>query len=151
MNLQGEIVEMWMARMADSEPEQSTPLRGPEPDPFRNPVSYAIRNSLGELWKQLLGDMDADAIDSALDTVVRIRAVQDMSRNQAVGFLGQLRPILRESPAAADLAVLGKRIDQLTLAASEKYTQCREQIAAARRHETERLTRAHRFARKAGA
>jgi|SRR5271157_23814 len=151
MNIDSEILERWIEKIADSHPQHSGALRAPQPDPFRNPVGYAIRKSLAQLWEQLQGDMDPDAIDSALDTVLRIRAVQDMSPSEAVGFVIQLRSILRQVPATFDLVLLENRIDQLTLAAFDKYMQCREQILAARLHESERLSRAHRVAGKAGA
>ena len=151
MTLQQAIVEKWIEQMIESETEPPTALRASEPDPFRNPVAYTIRRSLGQLWEQLQGDMDPMAIDLALDAVVRIRAVQDISPSEAVGFVIQLRSILRQQPAGFDLVLLENRIDGLTLAAFDKYMECREQILAARLHEKERLTRAHRVAGKAGA
>jgi len=137
---QQEIVEKWIERLADSQPQQSTALRTPQPDPFRNPVGYAVRKSLAQLWEELLGDMKPEVIDEALDTILRIRAVQDVSPSEAVGFVDQLRPLLRETRLPLDLALLEARIDRLTLAAHDKYVQCREQIAAVRLHEIERLT-----------
>ena len=91
--------------------------------------------------------MNSDTIDSALDAVLRIRAVQDVSPSQAVGFVIQLRSVLREAPATFDLPLLESRIDQLSLAAFDKYMQCREQAFAARLHEAERLSRTHRLSR----
>jgi hypothetical protein len=147
MNTESDIVEKWIGKVADADPRLSSALRAADPDPFRNPVAYAVRTSLAQLWEQMQGGMDAAAIDSALDTVLRIRAVQDMSPSQAVGFVIQLRSILREAPAAFDLPLLESRIDQLSLAAFDKYMQCREQAFAARLHETERLSRTHRLTR----
>ena len=152
MNPSQEIVEKWIGRMAESHHgDPLAALRAPDPDPFRNPVGHTIRRSLAQLWEQLQGDMDLDAIDSALDAVIRIRAVQDIAPSDAVGFVIQLRSILRQQPAGFDLVLLENRIDQLTLAAFDKYMECREQILAARLHEKERLTRAHRVAGKVGA
>jgi hypothetical protein len=151
MNPEREILEKWIEKLAASHAQNAAALCAPRPDPFRNPVAYAIRKSLAELWEQLQGDMDPGAIDSALDTVLRIRAVQDLSPSHAVGFVTQLRSILRQAPATFDLALLENRIDQLTLAAFDKYMQCRDQLRAARLHETERLTHRHRVAGKAGA
>lgn len=151
MNSRQEIVEKWIEQMIESHAGQAAALRTPDPDPFRNPVSYTIRRSLAQLWKQLQGDMDLDAVDSALDSVVRIRAVQDMRPSEAVGFVIQLRSILRQQPAGFDLVLLENRIDRLALAAFDKYMQCREQILAARLHEKERLTRTDRVAAEAGA
>ena len=151
MNTEKEILEKWIEKLADSHPRNASALRAPKPDPFRNPVGYAIRTSLAQIWEQLQGHMDWNVIDPALDTVLRIRAVQDMSLSQAVGFIIPLRSILRQVPGTFDLALLENRIDQLMLAAFDKYTQCRDQIRAVRLHETERLTRTRRVAGKAGA
>jgi len=151
MNADSEILEKWIEKLADSHPQNAAAPRAPKPDPFRNPVGYAIRTSLEQIWEQLQGGMDQDAIDSALDTILRIRAVQDISPSQAVGFIILLRSILRQVPGTFDLALLENRIDQLMLAAFDKYMQCRDQIRAVRLHETERLTRTRRVAGKAGA
>jgi hypothetical protein len=146
MHPQQEIVEKWIERLADSHPQQSAALRAPQPDPFRNPLGYAVRKGLSQLWEELLGEMKPEVIDQALDTILRIRAVQELSPSEAVGFVDQLRRLLCEAPTPMDRALLEARINQLTLAASHKYMQCREQIAAVRLHETERLTRIHRTA-----
>ena len=151
MNSSSEILEKWIEKVAESHPESAAALRARKPDPFRNPIGYTIRHGLAQLWEQLQGDMDASAIDSALDDVLRIRAVQDMSASEAAGFVTPLRSILRQAPETLDLDLLDGRIDQLARAALEKYMQCRDQIRAARLHETARLTRKHRLIRKAGA
>jgi len=151
MNPEREIVEKWIERLADLHPQSAAALRALQPDPFRNPVGHAIRNGLSQLWEQIQGDMNPDAIDSALDAILRIRAVQTLSPSQAVGFVIELRAILRHAPATFDLVLLENRIDQLALAAFDKYVQCRDQICAVRLHETERLTHRHRVAGKASA
>lgn len=146
-----DIVEKWIERMVESCPEQASTLLVRQPDPFRNPVGYAVRNGLSQLWKQLQDRMDAEAIDCALDAVIRIRALQDISPSEAVGFVFLLRSILREQPEAFDFDFLENRIDQLALAAFDKYMRCHDQILSVRLHEHERMTRPHRFAGKAGA
>jgi len=151
MDAGSEILEKWIEKVADSHPQSAAALRTPKPDPFRNPVGYTIRHGLAQLFEQLQGDMDASAIDSALDNILRIRAVQDMSASEAAGFVTPLRSILPQAPATSDLDLMNSRIDQLTLAAHEKYMQCREQIRAARCHEAARLASRHRLIRKAGA
>lgn len=149
MHTQSEILERWIEKVADSYPEHSAALRAAKPDPFRNPVGYAIRNGLSQLWDQLLGQMDQDTVDRALDTILRIRAVQDVSPSEAMGFVSDLRPLVCRLPSELNRTQLEARIDQLSLVALDKYRQCREQIVAVRIHETERLTHAHRIARKA--
>ena len=151
MNAGSEILEKWIEKVAESHPQSAAALRAPQPDPFRNPIGYTIRNGLAQLWEQLQGDMDPDAIDSALDNILRIRAVQDMPGSEAASFVIPLRAILSQASGTFDLDLLDNRIDRLAQAAWGKYKQCRDQIGAARLHETARLARTHRLIRKAGA
>ncbi len=137
-----QILERWIGSVADAHPEQAAMLRVAEPDPFRNPMAYALRQSLTRLWEQLRGNMDAEVIENALDTLLRIQAVQDVSASEAMDFLVLLRPLLPPLPEA-DIAILHDRLDRLALAAGEKYRQCREQLAAVRAHEKERSARGH--------
>ena len=151
MNAGSEILEKWIEKVAESHPQSAAALRTPKPDPFRNPIAYTIRKGLAQLWEQLQGEMNPDAIDSALDNMLRIRAVQDMSASQAASFVIPLRAILRQVPGTFDLDLLDNRIDQLAPAAWEKYMQCRDQVRAARLHEAARLASRRRLIRKAGA
>lgn len=103
-------------------------------DPFRNPVAHTVRQNLTTLTQQLLGAMDQTAVASALDAIVRLRAVQDFSAAEAVGFVFDLRSLVREasSPIAASL---DQRIDQLALMAFDIYMNCRQQIFELRARE----------------
>ena len=147
MNPEQEILEKWIERFSDSRPEPATALCSAQPDPFRNPVGYTIRQGLSQLWEQLLREMDPDTVDAALDSILRIRAVQDVSPNEAVRFVADLRPLLGQLPSELDRTLVEGRIDRLAMAALDKYRQCREQINVVRLHETERLTGAHRAVR----
>lgn len=144
MNPEKEILEKWIERLVDSRSERAAALLSAQPDPFRNPVGYAVRTSLSQLWEQLLGEMDPDIVDAALDAILRIRAVQDISPNESVSFVADLRPLLDQLPSALDRRLIEGRIDRLALAALDKYLQCREEINVVRFHEMERFTRAHR-------
>ena len=104
-------------------------------DPFLNPVEYTLRENLIVLVEQVLGSMDAAAVKAALANILRIRAVQDLSAAEAVGFVFPLRGILRESAPQANPAEADARVDRLALWAFEEYTRCRDQIAALRLHE----------------
>jgi len=151
MDRRQQIVEQWIERLAESRPDQAAPLRTLEPDPFRNPAGYTTRKSLTELWKQLQSDMAPDAIDAALDAVIRLRAVQDMSPGEAVEFVAHLRPILRQYPETFDPVLFESRIDQLVLATAKKYWQCREQIATVRLRERKRMSGLRPASGRAGA
>ncbi|MBZ5612813.1 MAG: RsbRD N-terminal domain-containing protein [Acidobacteriia bacterium] len=130
------IVEQWIASALQSYPSASVPFLSAEDDPFRNPVGHTLRQSLTTLFDELRGNMETDRIAPALDALIRIRAVQDLTASQAVGFVFLLKPILREL-APID-ASLNDRIDRLALMAFDKYMQCREELADIRVNEGQR-------------
>jgi len=146
------ILEQWIARTVQSYPSSAAAFLSGEEDPFRNPVGHTLRQSLTILYDELRGSMDATRIASALDAFVRIRAVQDLSPSQAVGFVFLLKPIVREFAQQSGQALLDNRIndriddrihdrmddriDRLALMAFDKYMQCREQVAEIRKRES---------------
>jgi RsbT co-antagonist protein rsbRD N-terminal domain len=136
------ILEMWVARMAEVYPRHAASLLSNEQDPFRNPVGDSIRRSLSQLLRELLGEMETGAIDSALDAIVRIEVVQGIDADQAVTFLSLLKPILRVFAPQEDSSVLAIKVDWLVAAATEKYALCRQQLTAIRANEVRRMSHA---------
>ena len=137
------ILERWVARTAESYPRHAAALLRKEHDPFRNPVGDTLRRSLSQLLRELSGEMDATAIDSALDPIIRLQVVQGFAPDDAVRFVSLLKPILRELEPERISAVDGGkiddgRIDRLAVIATDKYAQCREQLARIRANEVRR-------------
>ncbi|MGB8494384.1 MAG: RsbRD N-terminal domain-containing protein [Candidatus Acidiferrum sp.] len=141
MSERAPILEQWIARTIRSYAPASVPFLSREDDPFRNPVGYTLRESLTTLFEQLQGNMDQDHIAPALDAIIRIRAVQDLTASQAVGFVFLLKPILRELAPEPDQVSLNDRIDRLALMAFDNYMRCREQVAEIRLSESRRSFR----------
>jgi len=121
------VVNEWLARTLRTYPSHTARFLHQEADPFRNPVGAALKQGLPALFDELVGVMDAARIRMVLDSLVRIRAVQDFSPSQAVGFLFLLKDVLREQGALP--AEFERRIDQMALTAFDLYMECREQIA----------------------
>ena len=132
------ILERWIARTAESYPRHGAALLNPEQDPFRNPVGTALRESLSHLLRELSGEMDATAIASALDPIIRLEVVQGFSSDDAVRFISLLKPILRELAGEQSSAGVDGRIDRLVVMAAEKYAQCRQQLIRIRANEVRR-------------
>ena len=131
------IVGEWRARALRTYPDHTARFLREEPDPFRNPVGQAFKQELPVLFEELTGSMETGRIRRALDGLVRIRAVQDFTPSQAVGFVFLLKEILREQgPVPPELDA---RIDRLALAAFDLYAECREKIAEIRTAEARRL------------
>lgn len=144
------ILERWIAKTIASYPRAAQPFLAGQDDPFRNPVGHTLRQSLRTLLEQMQGEMDEGRIANALDDIIRIRSVQNLTASQAVGFVLLLKPILREMEHPTDPAPLDDRIDHIMLMAFDQYMRCREQLAEIRLNERQRILRG-RAAREATA
>jgi hypothetical protein len=140
------ILEQWVARTIESYPEEAVPFLTGNKDPFRNPVGHTLRESLALLWRELLGEMDKSAIFSALDAIIRLRAVQNFTPSDAVRFVFELKPLARNIRLAGG-EPLDDRIDELALLAFDQYMKCREQVAELRAKEQEGAFRMRHTAR----
>ncbi len=153
------IVEAWLARTLQSYPGHTSRFLSQEKDPFRNPVGCTLAEAFPALFDQAIEGPDAAALPCLLDPVVRMRAVQDFSASQAVGFIFLLKQVLRDvlcrpphPPLSPDgeeekgegvarvesLAVLDARIDQIALTAFDLFMKCREQLYEIRANEARR-------------
>ena len=134
------IAERWLAETLRTYPDQTAQFLIRERDPFRNPVGTALREAIPTLVDELFEAMDAVSVARALEGVVRIRAVQDFSASEAVGFIFFLKSALRtEWPRETAIpADLDRRVDQIALAAFDLYARCREQVFEVRLREAAR-------------
>lgn len=130
------VVNEWLSRALETYPEQTARILARERDPFLNPVGHAFEEALPALFDELIGSMDAGRVERILDGVVRIRAVQEFTPSQAVGFVFLLKKVIREEfsgeirlPAdGKDLAMMEERIDEMALLAFDLYVKCRERL-----------------------
>ena len=135
--------EEWLACTFGTYPEQAGRFMRHEQDPFRNPVGHTLRVALGALAGELLGDFDRAQVASSLEAIVRIRAVQNFTPSQAVGFVPLARGVSRR--LARDKALppervdeLDARIDEMVLMAFDLFAECREEIHAISAREARR-------------
>jgi len=139
------ILGKWFEFIIGSYPEVTTRFLATQKDRFRNPVGYAITESIGNVYDQIVSAMDTDQLLDALDGIIRIRSVQDFSASETVGFVFELKDAIREVIGERigglgernGLRDLESRIDRVALLAFEKYTECREQLHRVRNREIE--------------
>jgi hypothetical protein len=127
------VLERWFQAVLATYPEETARFLASGADPFANPVGHTVREGLGRLYDRFVADGPVSELSSAIDGIVRIRAVQEFAPSAAVGFVYTLRGILREELADAALdpsgqARLESGIDRLALVAFDVYMQCREKI-----------------------
>ena len=124
--------------VAATYPEKTTEFMQREKNAFANPVGGTMRKSLTAVFEELIGKADPETLKKLLDPVIRIRAVQEFTPPQAVGFVFLLKGILAKQFSAemkdpafmAELLKFHGRIDGLQLVAFDIFNGCREQIYA---------------------
>ena len=131
------ILKIWAEMVMNSYPAETARFLSNQKDPFANPVGQTTQNSLATLLDLLLDDqLDGSQAQTALDPVIRIRAVQDFSPAQATRFVFDLKSVVRkhinlkriDPQLAEDMVELDNRIDALGLLAFDIFMQCREKI-----------------------
>jgi hypothetical protein len=150
------LVEGWCNRVLDTYPPDAARLMRRERDRFQNPVGWTIRQTAEALFDELLAGVRRDRVTPHLESLLKIRAVQDYAPSQtcALFFLlksevrQRLAPALRR-PAAApstpapgppgrarelprelprELLEFESRVDALALVAFDVYMACRERL-----------------------
>lgn len=140
------IIRAWLARAFQTYPGNTSRFLGQENDPFRNPVGHTLREAFPVLLDAVLGGADTVGVTSALDGIVRIRAVQNFTAGQAVAFIFLLKRVIREElkgwmkgePGEEDLAAIEGRIDEMALLAFDLFMKCRERIYEIKANEARR-------------
>jgi len=130
-------VQEWLACTLRTYPDHTGRFLRAERDPFRNPVGHTLRVALGELAAELFGDFDRTRVLASLDAIVRIRAVQDFTPADAVGFVPLARHAARAVADTGDpgfgpgsLHTIDARIDEMARMAADRYARCRDEIHA---------------------
>ena len=138
MNGEAAILDQWFSRAVTTYPEETALFLGMETDRFRNPVGVNLRENLALLLRELLGGMDTAVLRPALEAVIRLRAVQEASVAEALAFIFQVRPLVRQALPGHDRESLDTRVDRLALLAFEEYVRCRERLSEIRLNESRR-------------
>jgi hypothetical protein len=140
------IAARWLDDLLASYGEEGSAAFRRGKDPFANPVGQRLRTGTQAIFEALLEGADAEKIREQFHEIVKIRAVQEFTASQAVGFVFQLKAAVRAELGGAagdpkfafELAQLDGRIDRLTLAAFDVFVQCREQLCQLRINEVKR-------------
>lgn len=144
---QDAVVQRWVADILATYPAEAAAAFAREQDPFANPVGRSVRAGARGVVAALCDGMDPEAIRTAVREIVQVRAVQQFSASQAVGFVFRLKPLLREALRGAggdddvtveEAAALDAAVDAVALAAFDVFTECREQVGRLRLEEQKR-------------
>lgn len=142
------IVERWLDRVLAAYPAEGGAILKRPTDRFANPIGHSARQGTRNLFRALVrDDPDRAQVVAVLGDMLRIRAVQQMPPSTAIGFILDLKGLVRtelESRRATavdggEIRAFEDRVDRLALAAFDLYVSLREELARlkvgeARRH-----------------
>lgn len=151
------IVKAWFQGVIDSYPPKTSEFLAGQKDQFANPIGANLARDLDNIFSELLRDESTEALFTAVDGIIRVRAVQDFPPAAAVKCFLMLKKIVRQNIGTQirdqdlinELAVFDDKVDQLMLVAFEAYMKCRETIWELKAKEAQHRTR-NLLRRKAG-
>ncbi len=134
------ILKRWLDLILQTYPADTAALMGKEKSPFTNPVGATISREIEVLFKRLCEGSPLEKCDAPLDSILKIRSVQDFSPSGAVGFIFLLKRAIGEMLKAEignesiseEWLRFQARIDDLALRAFDIYMACREKICEIR-------------------
>jgi hypothetical protein len=140
------IVDRWGDAVLSAYPPDSAALFRAQQDPFANPLGHSVRKGTNGVLRAILNEMDRGELQSHLDEIIRIRAVQQLTPAEALAFVFSLRSIVRDVVPEAeadpryrrDLAEMDRKIDEVALSAFEIYAARREEVSELRIKEVKR-------------
>ena len=130
------VLEKWRDLIVQTYPADASEFLKRDKDRFNNPVGYTIASGTEGIYDALLEGSASNVLSSTVDSIVKIRAVQDFSPSQAVAFVFLLKKAIREQLAAemrenglsSQLLAFESKIDELALLTFDSYMRCREKI-----------------------
>lgn len=142
------ILERWFDKVIEAYPAEASGFLKGKKKQFTNPVGYTVAQGLETLLDELFREekMDFDKISPVLDSIIRIRAVQDLTPSQALAFVFHLKKVIREELGNGDAIsseereTLESKIDAVALVSFDIYVKCREKIYDLKTNELKNMT-----------
>jgi hypothetical protein len=130
------IIQKWFDAIMDTYPVDTSGFLRKQKDQFANPVGFTISQSIDKIFTALLQGEENAKVNDFLTDLIKVRAVQEFTPSQALGFIFPLKMIIREELGGAieerqyseAIIALFARIDELALSSFDIYSQCREQL-----------------------
>lgn len=113
-------------------PEQSQQILRQRDRQFTNPVGYITYQAIEKITEKIINDEAIEDFIPPLEELMKIRAVQDFSPSQAVGFIFLFKKSIQEElqrdVEPSQLIDFLARIDSLALVAFDLYMKQRERL-----------------------
>jgi hypothetical protein len=134
------ILERWFDLILETYPANTAAVMRKDKNQFTNPVGSTLSREIDVLFKNLCAGSQDVTCQSSLDSILKIRSVQDFSPSKAVGFIFLLKRAIEETlkdemckgSVMDEWLEFQSRIDDLALQAFDIYMDCREKICEIR-------------------
>jgi len=134
------ILKRWFDLILDTYPEDTAALMSKEKNQFTNPVGSTISREIESLFKGLVEEANPEGFSASLNSIIKVRSVQDFSPSEAVGFIFLLKRAIAETAKGEiqketfqdEWLKFQSRIDGLALQAFDIYMDCRDKICEIR-------------------
>ena len=136
----GAILKRWFDLILETYPADTATMMRKDKNQFTNPVGSTLSREIEVLFKGLCEGSRDEKCHASLDSILKIRSVQDFSPSRAVGFIFLLKRAIGETlkveickeSVMDEWLKFQSRIDELALQAFDIYTDCREKICEIR-------------------
>lgn len=137
------IVSKWVKQILDSYSSESSNFLNQEKNQFNNPVGSIISTNAQSIFDEIISDANFKNITLLLNDIIKIRAVQDFSPSEAVGFVFLLKDIIRKElddeltleKVLDEFMELNFVIDKTALIAFDLFMEAREKVFQIRMNE----------------
>jgi len=143
------ILKKWFDAVAATYPDNTASFLKKQKAQFTNPVGYTLSEGLEGLYESLLKGMIPDTVKLFLDSIIRIRAIQEFAPSEAVSFIFMLKKIARQELGSEvlqqprlneEMTAFESSVDELALYAFDIYMTCREKIYDLKANEARSMT-----------
>lgn len=143
------IIQTWFDQIIETYPPDTAQFLKRQKNRFANPVGATLVEGMEGIFDIIINkERNADRAVPFLDSIIRIRAIQDFTPSRALAFIFLLKKIIRKEiehePNAHELLdevlLFEKRIDELALKAFDIYMKCREKIYEIKANEVRNMT-----------
>ena len=134
------ILKRWFDLILETYPADTATIMRKDKNQFTNPVGSTISREIEVLFGKLCEGIHDEKCQASLDSILKIRSVQDFSPSKAVGFIFLLKRAIGETlkneickgSVMDEWLKFQSRIDDLALQAFDIYADCREKICEIR-------------------
>jgi len=142
------IIKRWFDVILETYPADTVDFLKKQKNRFTNPVGSTIYHGIENIFDEILREAAIEKAPPFLDSIIRIRAVQDFTPSKAVSFIFSLKKIISEELRSnasenvifEELQSLESRIDALALTSFDIFMECKEKIYEIKANEAKRMT-----------